>query len=236
MGDYDAEIENGRKTVVRSLRAATFEFGEDVQSRWRADVQGSGLASAGKVARTIRLNKYPNENRNGGMSPAVLVYTNWPRVMAAFERGSVIRSRRGKFVLVPNPEVWPGGRVRSARRHHRDDADGSAELKAAERRFGPLRFVPARTGKPAMLVADVRFSQKTGRFSRLSHAARTALDDRSFHVAGAATIVVFWLATETRQKKRLRGAQIRERARRAAPNAVDRLFKRNMNYGGGDGG
>ena len=95
--------------------------------------------------------------------------------------------------------------------------------------------MPARPGKPALLVADVRHSQKTGRFSRLSHSARAALKDRSFHVSGATTIVVFWLAKETRQKKRLRGAQIRDRARRAAPNAVDRLFQRNMNYGGGGG-
>lgn len=233
-GSVEDEIRRGRRNVERALGAAVNEYGEDLQSRWRADVAGSRLAKGPTLAKAIRLAKYPNN----GLDPAVLVYVNKSavKIIAAFESGGTVRSKQGKFLLVPNPRVWPGGRVRRARSSSGGGSGGqSSELIAAISRFGPLTFVPARPGRPAMLIATASYNSRSGRFRMQSRTARQSQREGRGFANGATTIVVFWLVKETRQEKLLRGAQIRHRARTAAPRAIDRLFIRNMSTDTGSG-
>lgn len=227
-GDFDKEVGKGLKRVEGALQGAFFEYGGDLQGKWRRDVEASRLANGARAAKTIRLARYKNK----GLNPATLVYTTWPKVMAAFERGGTIRAPAGKMFIMPNPEVWPGGRVRQASRSAGAGWSGSHELQAAKARFGDLRFVPPISGRPGMLVAEAIYSEKTGRFRRDRRKDRdTARGEGVRFAKGATTVVVFFLTREFRQPRLLRGNVIRARAERDAPESINRLFIRNMERG-----
>ena len=183
-----------------------------MQTKWRQDIAQSGLRHAERLTKTIRLRKY----KNRGLNPAAQVYSNFPIIQRAFEQATVVRSTQGFFLPIPNPDVWPGGRVV---RPSRNGAQRSNTIALAEQRFGPLRFV-YRPGKASLLVAEVRGSAtRPGSFRK---ASATALRTGN----GLVTIVVFFLVKEARLPRMLRGSVIRDRAARNADAAVDRLFVR----------
>lgn len=218
VGDFDKEERQALIRVERSVQAALWDFAaEEVQTKWRQDIAQSGLRNAGALTKTIRLRKYPNQ----GLNPAVLVYSNFPIIQRAFEAGTVVRSRDGLYLPIPNPAVWPGGRVA---RPKRNGGQRSNTIALAEQRFGKLRFV-YRPGKASLLVAEVRESAaKPGTFRRASATAmRTG--------RGLVTIVVFFLVREARLPRLLRGNVIRERARRNADHGVDQRFVRYFERG-----
>lgn len=218
LGDFDKEMDEGLERVTGSLQAALFDYAVDTQTKWRQDVEQSGLRNAGRLTKTIRLRKY----KNRGLNPAAQVYSNFPIIQRAFEQATTVRSPNGHFLLIPNPDVWPSGRVprpggRSGQRNN--------TLAIAEQRFGPLRMV-YRPGKASMLVAEARSSaSRPGTFRKASATAlRTG--------RGLTTIVVFFLVKEARLPRMLRGSVIRERALRNANAAVDRLFTRYFQQSG----
>lgn len=212
-GDFEKEERAALVRIERSVQAALFDYAaEEVQTKWRQDVAQSGLRNAGALTKTIRLRKY----RNTGLDPAVLVYSNFPIIQRAFEAGSIVRSKSGFFLPIPNPDVWPSGRVPRPRRNA---GQRSNTIAIAEQRFGKLRFV-YRAGKASLLVAEVRESSaRPGTFRRASATAqRTG--------RGLVTIVVFFLVKEARLPRLLRGNVIRERARRNANQGIDSRFIR----------
>ncbi|MBX9707048.1 MAG: hypothetical protein K2X61_03845 [Caulobacteraceae bacterium] len=218
VGDFDKELSDALKRVERSVQAALFDFAaEEVQSKWRQDIAQSGLRNAGALTKTIRLKRY----RNQGLNPAVVVYSNFPIIQRAFEAQTIVRSRSGFYLPIPNPDVWPTGRVPRPRRNggQRDNT-----IAIAEQRFGPLRFV-YRPGKASLLVAEVRESNaRPGSFRRASETARRT-------GRGLVTIVVFFLVREARLPRLLRGNVIRDRARRNADAGIDRRFVRYFEQG-----
>lgn len=212
LGDFDKEMDAGLERVEGAVQAALFDYAGDTQTKWRQDVAQSGLRNAGRLTKTIRLRKY----RNRGLNPAAQVYSTFPILQRAFEQATTVRSPNGHFLLIPNPEVWPRGRVprpggRSSQRQN--------TLAQAEARFGKLRLV-YRQGRPSLLVAEARASNtQAGSFRKASATAlRTG--------RGLTTIVVFFLVKEARLPRMLRGSVIRERAERNAAAAIDRLFVR----------
>ena len=217
-GDFDKEERAALQRVERSVQAALFDFAaEDVQAKWRQDIAQSGLRNAGALTKTIRLRKYKNQ----GLNPAVLVYSNFPIIQRAFEASTLVRSRSGFYLPIPNPDVWPGGRVA---RPKRNGGQRSNTIALAEQKFGKLRFV-YRPGKASLLVAEVRESSaRPGTFRRAS--ATTQRTGR-----GLVTIVVFFLVKEVRLPRLLRGNVIRERARRNADHGVDQRFIRYFEQG-----
>ncbi len=217
LGNYEQEIAAGRRRVEQGLQAAMEEVAEALQEAWRNDVEGSGLAKAGILSRTIRQRVY----RNGGLDPAAVVYSKFPVIQRAFERAETIRARNGRFLLVPNPAVWPGGRVRRAR-SSAGSGQGGDTIQAARARFGELTFVPPRAGRAGLVLAKAKYSEKTGRF-------RQAKANKSGAYTGAvATIVVFFVVRQARQPKMLRGAAIRRRAEARFPQDLQRAFDRNL--------
>lgn len=217
-GDFDKEEREALARVERSVQAALFDFAaEDVQTKWRQDIAQSGLRNAGALTKTIRLRKYKNQ----GLNPAVLVYSNFPIIQRAFEASTLVRSRSGFYLPIPNPDVWPSGRVA---RPKRNAGQRSNTIALAEQKFGKLRFI-YRPGKASLLVAEVRESAaRPGTFRRASATAqRTG--------RGLVTIVVFFLVREARLPRLLRGNVIRERARRNADQGVDQRFVRYFEQG-----
>lgn len=215
-GSVDAEIARGLDRVERALFAALNDYASDLQARWRQDIAQSGLRNAGALTKTIRRKGY----RNSGLDPAAVVYSNFPIIQRAFEDGGTIRSQSGNFLLVPNPDVWPTGRVPQPRRGR---GNGAGAVAIAEQRFGPLRMI-YRPGKVALLVAEVRASRKHANvFRRASDTARRRGE--------LTTIIVFFLVKQVRLPRLLRGKVIRARAEQSSAAAIDRMFTAYMNRG-----
>lgn len=218
-GNFDNEVALGRVRTENALAAAAFEFGDELQSKWRADLLASGLANVGPLSKTIRVGKY----RNRGMNPAVLVYSNFPIIQRAFEAGAVIRSDQGAFLPIPNPAVWPEGRV-SRRGFQRS----VSTIAIAERRFGRLKFV-YRPGRASLLIAEVRESATT------AGQLLAARDSGGRSAPGLQSVVVFFLVRQARLPRKLRGAEIRRRAERDAPIRMQQLFVKHFEADPGTG-
>lgn len=225
-GDFDTEVEAGRRQATGALKSAVFAYAGEVQDKWRADVLASGLGKAAQLTKTIRLNKYPNK----GLDAAALVYSNFPIIQRAFEDAKTLKSQSGKYLLVPNPAVWPTGRASRSKSGSGIGGNFSSTWYAAMRRFGELRIVPPRGGRAGLVVADARFSNKTGRFRKLSQSDRDA-QRAGVTPNGQTTVIVFFLARQTRQPRLLRGNEIRRRASANAAGRIQQLFVRFFEQG-----
>lgn len=214
LGDYEREIAQARTRVEAAIQGALREVGGDLQAAWRMDVETSGLAKADIMAKTIRLKFFANK----GLNPAVLVFSSFALLQWAFEKAKTLKSKQGRFILVPNPAVWPGGRIRRARTSVAG-GEGGPSIRAARARFGELRFIPPKPGRAGLIVAEVAHSAKTGRFRKLTRESHR-------YNAGLTTVVVFFVVREARQPRRLRGAVLRERAERTFSGDAQRAFDR----------
>lgn len=143
-GSFDEEVAAGRVRTENALTRAVFAFTDEIQEEWRGDVQGSGLRNTGVLTKTIRSRHY----RNSGLNAAGLVYSNFTIIQRAFEADTVVRSPKGAFLLIPNPDVWPDRRVRLPPGR----GGRTTTLRVAERAFGKLRMVYLK-GEPSRLVA-----------------------------------------------------------------------------------
>jgi hypothetical protein len=124
------------------------------------------------------------------------VYTKAPQIIRAFDEGTVIRSRRGRFLAIPTENA------------PRKGADGRRIRPSTfpEHRFGPLRFVPRSSG-PSLLVVDglrASFSRQTEGFRRATERARRSGQ-------GLTTVVMFLLVPQVKLRKRLNVARAAER-------------------------
>lgn len=217
-GNFEKELSDGLARVQRAVQAALFEYAQETQTKWRQDVAQSGLKNAQRLTKTIRLRKYKNQ----GLNPASQVFSTFPILQRAFEQATVVRSKQGFFLPIPNPDVWPSGRVS---RPSRNGGQRTNTIAIAEQRFGPLQFI-YRPGKASLLVAQVRGSaSRPGTFRK---ASATAMRTGN----GLQTIVVFFLVKEAKLPRMLRGSVIRDRASRGAASAVDRLFIRHFESAG----
>ncbi|WP_312126564.1 DUF6441 family protein [Brevundimonas sp.] len=209
-GSVDEEIGKGLKQTEVAIQAALFDFAGTLQDKWRVDVAQSGLRNAVRMAKTVRLRRYPNQ----GLDPAALVYSSFPLLQRAFEQATTVRSKNGLWLVVPNPEVWPQGRVR--RQGGRGARQRESTVGIAERRFGKLRFVYRPNGA-SWLVADARKSRT--RAGTYRYASATAKQRGNVE-----EVIVFYVVREARLPRMLRGNVIRDRARRDADATIDRLF------------
>lgn len=213
VGDFDKEVQKAQRRDARAKAEAVWDFTDETQSKLRQDMNQSGLRRAGDLTKTWRAKHYLNK----GDDPAGLVYSSMPLVVRAFESGATIKSNHGLYLVVPNPEVWPTGRVAQRRRGGKTDT-----VAAGEARFGPLKFV-YRPGPISYLVATVRASaSQPGAFRRASsRQTRTG--------TGLISIVVFLLIKETHLRHRLRGNVIRDRARAEMQSRIPQLYIRHLN-------
>lgn len=212
LGNFEKEEKAALTRVERAVQAALFEFSDDLKNMWRQDVASSGLKNAQRLTKTIRTRNYKNQ----GLNPATQVFSTFPIIQRAFEAETVVKSKSGLYLPVPNPDVWPSGRIS---RPSRNGAQRTNTIALAEQRFGPLQFI-YRAGKASLLVAQVRGSaSRPGTFRK---ASATAMRTGN----GLTTIVVFFLVKQVRLPRMLRGSVIRDRARKNAAGEIDRLFVR----------
>ncbi|HEY7598666.1 MAG TPA: DUF6441 family protein, partial [Candidatus Limnocylindrales bacterium] len=90
----------------------------------RRPVTSAGLGQ--RLANSWRDKHYPNQK----LDAASLVHTKAPQIIRAFDKGAVIRSRRGRFLAIPTESAPRKG----------TDSNRISPNTFPEHRLGPLRF------------------------------------------------------------------------------------------------
>lgn len=215
-GSFEHEVDAARGNVINALGLGMEELADELVGKLRYDFQSSGIANAGRL-RGAAWRRTEIYGKGRSLEPAAWIHSKLPVVVTAFEKGQVIRARGAKGFLIPNPDVWPGGRARFGRGRKLGDL-----WALATARFGPLRVVK-RPGRTTLVVAEVRESAKRpGTFRKAS--ASAMLRSSQGKASGLQTVVVFVIAREFKQPRLLHGNVIRARAGRDAPRRMNHLF------------
>ncbi len=170
----DREYRRGERAVTSGMRQ-----GESLlKGKWREQVTSAGLGK--RLANAVRGQTYPKGNVS--MNASAMVWTNAPKIMAAYEHGAVIRSKDGFWLAIPTDAAGLGKRGRKITPHEWEQRTGRK-----------LRFVFV-SGRIGYLVADdVRLTKKLVAGKGRARKGRQ----------GTSTIVIFTLLPQTRLKKRL---------------------------------
>lgn len=208
LGDWDKELAQGRKRVEYAAKEAMKEAGGVLKAKLQADVMASGMADnrPHRLAKTWQARFYPNN----GYNAAALIYSKAPLIIEAFERGSEVRSSKGKWLAIPNPELgfkMPRGWARTKGRRN--------IIEAYAAKFGRLTFVPTKRRNLALLVADLR-QTRSGAYASPTEASRRHGRTKS--------IVVFYLVPSVRLPRLLKGETIRARFERDFPTMFQKRF------------
>jgi Family of unknown function (DUF6441) len=180
-----------------------------------AVVEAAGLGRG--MARTWQSRTYPVGRE--ALTPAAVVWTNFPTVMRAFAEGATIRARGGTFLAIPTPEAIRlaggprrglDGRFRSQRLTPREfRARTGATLRLVE--GSGVRFLVARGAGGRGLERGVRFRGATPRDRRRGRERE---------------VVAFWLVRQATLRKRFDinalAAAARAQLLAALPGAVER--------------
>lgn len=207
-GAIDGAILEVRRELSRKLRKATQAAGRETTLAARAQVnaafsrvakyQKSGSA---RLANAWRGKLFPQNAESGTLEPAYLVYSQAPKIIAAFEAGATIVPKKGRFLAIPTIETGRNVRRAFAGRL-------TPELWVKENRVA-LRFVPMPYG--GVLIADLqRF--KRGR-------KRKGKPD-TFVVRRQKPQVMFVLLRQTTLRKRLDVKGLAQRAGGSYRNSV----------------
>ncbi len=219
VGRFETEVENAQGNIQRALGQAMEDVASALVSKLRQDIASSQITNGARLQSIWSVRYYA---LGKSMSPAAWVYSRFPLIQAAFEDAPTIRAKSGRFLLMPNPDVWPGGRLKKRRGQRGSNAP--AAIAEAERRFGPLQFVRLRNGN-GILVAQARESRtRPGIYRKASATAVAKL--QAGKASGLASIVVFFLVRQARLPRLLRGAVIRRRAETSLPGDLALAFER----------
>lgn len=167
------EIAAAEAAVTSGIRLA----GAGLKADWRGQVISAGLGD--RLARTIRDQYYP-KGRNS-IAAATVVYSRASQIVAAFDRGVIIRSKNGFWLAIPTPAAGKGFR--------------GARITPAqwEQRTGMrLIFIYRRNG-PSLLVAQRARIAKSGK----------AVASRSKTGRGQVSAIIFYLVPQVTLRKRL---------------------------------
>lgn len=178
--DLGRALSGTGQAIERAVTAGMREVTAGLTESLRRDVVTAGLGA--RLARSWRGTTYPEAGSS--LEAAAFVWSRAPKIVDAFDRGAVIRARRGLFLAIPTAAAGPTGRTMTGR---------SARITPAgfERRTGlVLRFVPRR-GRPSLLVAEN---------ARINARGRAAPNKRK---TGQASVVVFLLVPQVSLRKRL---------------------------------
>jgi hypothetical protein len=189
------EVRAAERAVTLGIRASAAAL----QGHWRWQIEGAKLGP--RLRNTIRRKTYPATGFSIGA--AALVYSKAAKIVDAFDRGVLIRSRDGFFLAIPLAAagLGPGGRRITP---------GAWERRTGKR----LRFVYRRRG-PSLLVADD--ARLTARGLAANKGGRRRADGS---LTGAQTVPVFLLVPQVKLAKRLDLAGAAAEAGARLPGAI----------------
>jgi hypothetical protein len=197
-----AELQQAERAVTTGVRQATV----GLQAELRAQVTSAGLGP--RLARAWRSRVYPENGTS--LTAAGVVWTKAPRIIGAFTRTTVIRSKRGLYLAIPTPAAGRYG-------------DGRQKITPLgwERRTGQrLRFVYRRNG-PSLLVADN--ARLTGRGQAVGNTGRRRGASYT-RLAGRTTVPIFILVPQVTLQKRLDIEAPAAKWARRLPGLIDRAW------------
>jgi len=90
-----ADVQSELRGVERAVASGTRDAGRGLKTELRRQVTSAGLGQ--RLANSWRDRHYPNRK----LDAASLIYTKAPQIIRAFDEGTVIRSRRGRFLATP---------------------------------------------------------------------------------------------------------------------------------------
>lgn len=216
-GSFEYEVAAARGNVINAMGLAMEEVADELVGKLRYDFQSSGIGNSRRLSGAAWRRKLYGVGRS--LEPAAWVFSKLPIIVSAFENGDVIRAEGSKGFLIPNPDVWPGGRARYGRGRKVGDL-----WALATARFGRLRVVK-RPGKTTLVVAEVRESAaRPGSYRKASASALNRAAAGNY--TGLQTVVVFVIAREFKQPRLLRGNVIRSRAAADVPRRIGSLFQK----------
>jgi hypothetical protein len=161
------------KDIERAITAGMRDAADGLKQDLRQDVVAAGLGE--RLSRTWRGKTFPEVGES--VEAAAYVWSKAPKIIDAFDRGVVIRSKSGFWLAIPCAAAGPRGIGASGR---------SARITPGgwERRTGMrLRFV-YRRGRPSLLVADN---------ARINTKGRAAPNRKK---TGQASVIVFILVPQ----------------------------------------
>jgi hypothetical protein len=189
----------------RAVTAGVTQTGFGLKAAWRRQAAGAGLGQ--RLANTIRAKHYPA--RGDSINAAALVFSRASKIVDAFDRGALIRSKDGFYLAVPTAEAGVKGVGRQR------ITPGGWERRTGMR----LRFV-YRRGAPSLLVADDARLNKRG-----LAVAKRGRRRKNGMLTGAQTVVIFILVPQVRLRKRLDLDRAADAAAAALPGAILRAWK-----------
>jgi len=193
-GDFKRMTEDELQAMSRAGLSTMQKVTATAKNELRQQMQAAGLA---KIAKTWRSEVF---GKAGTLRPAGFVWSKVPHIVAGFDKGAVIRARRGKYLAIPTeatptrigrqattPQNWPSS-------------------------MGKLRPVAA-NGKLFLVAEEVR----VGKTGRLRAAKRTK---RGRIGKGAVSVVVFHLVPFAKLKKRLNPQAVLDKGERSIPGIL----------------
>ena len=154
-----------------------------LKDQLRSQVVDAGLGA--RLANAIRSKRYPETEPS--LNASALVWAKSPKIFAAFEEGTVVRSPKGIALAIPTehaPKRGPNGRKISP-------------SNFPESAYGKLKFVPTEEGIGLLVVENLR--ARTGkRKGGFTKGSATAIKRKQVQ-----TVPMFVLIPQARLKKRL---------------------------------
>jgi hypothetical protein len=177
VGNLDKHLAAEVKGAEEAATAAIRQAGGGLKRDWRGQITSVGLGQ--RLANTIRDQYYPKGRAS--ISAAAVVYSRASKIVDAFDKGVIIRSKASFWLAIPTELAGSGLRGRRI-------TPGEWERRTGMR----LRFV-YRRGVPSLLVADNARITKRG----------LATASRSKTGRGQVTAVIFILVPQVTLRKRL---------------------------------
>lgn len=185
IGDIRKDIAQEFVRVEKAAQSGIKNATNSLKQELRQQVVGAGMGT--KLANTWRSKVYPEREKSA--QAAGFIWSKAPGIVKGFDKGDVLSSKMGRFLVIPTKNVPLGSRNRRL------------TPKNWPARLGKLKFVPLKNGK-AMLVAErigARHGRKTasGGFDR---ARGLEVTRRGFF---ARDVVMFILVPFVKLPKRL---------------------------------
>ena len=202
-----ADMQGELGNIERAVATGTRDAGRGLKAELRRQVASAGLGQ--RLGNSWRDRHYPNRK----IDAASLVYTKAPQIIRAFDEGALIRSRRGRFLAIPTENAPRKG----------TDGKRISPSTFPEHRFGPLRFVPRRSGPSLLVVDGLRgsVSRKTGSLRGFRRATERARQSGQ----GLTTVVMFLLVPQVKLPKRLDVARAAEHWSAQLPALIEQQLQ-----------
>jgi hypothetical protein len=177
--------------LARATTGGIREATAGLKGALRAQVRGAGMSQ--RLANTWQDYDYPESGTS--LDAAGVVLSKAPHIIYAYDHGTTIRARNGRFLAVPLP--WTVKLIGSGRNRQR------ITPKLFEERTGITLVMVQRRGKNPLLVARGVRVTRGGAVRKLTTRKATKTMGERVSLAGQAEAAMFVLIPQAQVQKRL---------------------------------